>query len=167
VIASPHARRKPLSSNALHLTSFLSTSSALFYAKDTSQLFWNQLLPHSFACDGGYTPSPTTSSASLTSHETLLRESRISKSLVFNALQTLQNSKSCKSFACHSYENCRVYTNNSHFGSPCLPRASRGALAAMGTRSSLPTSMASEVSRNGCNRVLLCGKLAALCGGAG
>jgi hypothetical protein len=56
VIASPHARRKPLSSNALHLTSFLSTSSALFYAKDTSQLFWNQLLPHSFACDGGLPP---------------------------------------------------------------------------------------------------------------
>src|SRR6267142_5741398 len=38
----------------------------------------------------------------------------ICKSLVFYALRTLPSSVACKSFACHSYKNCRVYTNNSH-----------------------------------------------------
>ena len=38
----------------------------------------------------------------------------ICKSLVFYALRTLPSSVSCKSCICHSYENCRVYTNNSH-----------------------------------------------------
>ncbi len=33
-----------------------------------------------------------------------------------SALRTLPSSVSCKSFACHSYENCRVHTNNSHSG---------------------------------------------------
>jgi hypothetical protein len=33
-------------------------------------------------------------------------------------LRTLPSYVGCKSFACHSYENCWVYTNNSHFGSP-------------------------------------------------
>src|SRR6266850_814942 len=37
----------------------------------------------------------------------------ICKSLVFYALRTLPRSVSCKSCICHSYENCRVYTNNS------------------------------------------------------
>jgi hypothetical protein len=53
---------------------------------------------------------------SLTSHETLSRDQRLCKSFFFNALQTLQSLKSCKSFACHSYENCRVYTKDSHSG---------------------------------------------------
>jgi hypothetical protein len=35
---------------------------------------------------------------------------------VFNRLRTLPSYVSRKSFACHSYENCRVYTNNSHCG---------------------------------------------------
>src|SRR6266849_1556081 len=34
----------------------------------------------------------------------------------FNRLRTLSFSVSRKSFPCHSYENCRVYTNNSHSG---------------------------------------------------
>ncbi len=38
-------------------------------------------------------------------------------SLPFNGLRTLPSSIVCKSFACHSYENCRVCTNNSHSGS--------------------------------------------------
>ena len=35
---------------------------------------------------------------------------------LFMCLRTLSFSVSCKSFACRSYENCRVYTNNSHSG---------------------------------------------------
>jgi hypothetical protein len=35
---------------------------------------------------------------------------------LFKSLHTLPSSVSRKSFACHSYENCRVYTNNSHSG---------------------------------------------------
>jgi len=35
---------------------------------------------------------------------------------VFNGLHTLPSYVSCKSFACHSYENCRVYTKASHSG---------------------------------------------------
>ena len=54
----------------------------------------------------------------------LSRKKPISKSLVFNSLRTLPRSVSCNPFACHSYENCRVYTNNSHFGSPRV--SSRG-----------------------------------------
>src|SRR6267378_1982241 len=34
----------------------------------------------------------------------------------FNSLHTLPSSVSCKSCICHCYENCRVYTNNSHSG---------------------------------------------------
>ena len=35
---------------------------------------------------------------------------------LFKSLRTLPSYVCCKSFACHSYENCRVYTNNSHSG---------------------------------------------------
>jgi len=35
---------------------------------------------------------------------------------LFKCLRTLPSSVSCNPFACHSYENCRVYTNNSHSG---------------------------------------------------
>ena len=38
---------------------------------------------------------------------TFLRKNRFCKSLVFYALRTLPSSVSCKSFACHSYENNR------------------------------------------------------------
>ena len=39
-----------------------------------------------------------------------------SKSLVFNSLRALPSSVPCNPFVCHSYQNCRVYTNNSHCG---------------------------------------------------
>ncbi len=37
---------------------------------------------------------------------------------VFKRLRTLSFSVSSKSFTCHSYENCRVCTNNSQSGTP-------------------------------------------------
>ena len=40
------------------------------------------------------------------------------KSLIFYSLRTLPSSASRNSFACHSYENCRVCTNSSQFGTP-------------------------------------------------
>src|SRR5882724_4087072 len=58
--------------------------------------------------------------------QALTGEKCICKSLVFYSLRTLPSSVSCKSFACHSYENCRVCTNNSHFGTRWLPRAVPG-----------------------------------------
>ncbi len=59
--------------------------------------------------------------ASLTLRETLPHTKRICKPLVFYALRTLPSSVSRKSCTCHSYENCRVYTNNSHSGTPHHP----------------------------------------------
>jgi len=46
---------------------------------------------------------------------------RDSKSFLFKRLRALPSSVSCKSFACHSYENNRVYTNNSHSGTRRAP----------------------------------------------
>ena len=40
-------------------------------------------------------------------------------SFPFTGLHTLPSFVSRKSFACHSYENCRVYTNNFHSGTRC------------------------------------------------
>ncbi len=47
----------------------------------------------------------------------------------FKRLSTLPSSVSRKSCVSHSYENCRVCTNNSHFGTQCselIPRPTRG-----------------------------------------
>src|SRR6266446_5888191 len=63
---------------------------------------------------------------------TLPRKQRISKPCVFYSLGTLSFSVSRKSFACHSlvpsgvegYENCRVCTYSSHFGTPLSGSAS-------------------------------------------
>jgi len=44
-------------------------------------------------------------------------------SFPFTHLRTLTFSVSRKSFVCHSYENCRVYTNNSHSGTEERRRA--------------------------------------------
>src|SRR6266404_3757062 len=44
----------------------------------------------------------------------LFEKCALPKPFQFRALRTLSFSVSCMSFACHSYENCRVYTNNSH-----------------------------------------------------
>ncbi len=43
----------------------------------------------------------------------------------FSRLRTLSFSVSCKSCVCHSYENCRVCTNNSHSGTHCSPFSTR------------------------------------------
>ena len=42
-------------------------------------------------------------------------------SFQISGLRTLSFSVSSKSFACHSYENCRVCTNNSHSGTRHSP----------------------------------------------
>ena len=55
---------------------------------------------------------------SFRSQRAFSRKKSYCKSPVFLALRTLPSSVSCNSFTSHSYENCRVYTNNSHFGSP-------------------------------------------------
>ena len=48
-------------------------------------------------------------------------EGSLFSSSPFNDLHTLLSSVSRKSFACHSYENCRVYTNNSQSGTYSSP----------------------------------------------
>ena len=50
----------------------------------------------------------------------VLEKCALSKPFQFSALRTLSFSVACKSFACHSYENCRVCTNNSHSGTQFL-----------------------------------------------
>ena len=44
-------------------------------------------------------------------------------SFVLNCFHTLSFSVSCNSFACHSYENCRVCTNDSHSGTQACKMA--------------------------------------------
>ncbi len=46
-------------------------------------------------------------------------------SFQISALRTLSFSVSCKSCICHSYENCRVCTNNSHSGTRQAPFPAR------------------------------------------
>jgi hypothetical protein len=77
-------------------------------------------------CEGPQPFSPLRLSDASFASRTLLRDDFVSS--VFSGLHTLPSSVSPKSFACHSYKNCRVYTNNSHSGSP-------RAFAAKGTRS--------------------------------
>ncbi len=60
---------------------------------------------------------------------------RLQPSFVLNRFHTLSFSVSCNSFACHSYENCRVCTNNFHSGSPRVQP--RGTLRSMLARRSL------------------------------
>ena len=48
------------------------------------------------------------------------QESPRFSTFVFNRFRTLPSSVGCKSFACHSYENCRVCTNSSQFGTQLL-----------------------------------------------
>src|SRR5438876_3111189 len=59
------------------------------------------------------------------------QESPRFSTFVFNRFRILPSSVSCKSFACHSYENCRVCTNNSHSGT----RPSRQEPGEVGTTS--------------------------------
>jgi hypothetical protein len=58
---------------------------------------------------------------SFCSQRAFSRKKCICKSPVFFALRTLPSSVSCKPRICHSYENCRVYTNNSHSETPASP----------------------------------------------
>src|SRR6266446_6834767 len=48
----------------------------------------------------------------------IMREAPLIPFFVFKSLRTLPSSVSRKSFPCHSYENCRVRTNNSQSGTP-------------------------------------------------
>ena len=50
----------------------------------------------------------------------LYKKCALPKPFQFRALRTLSFSVTCKSFACHSYENCRVCSNNSHSGAQFL-----------------------------------------------
>ncbi len=56
----------------------------------------------------------------------ITRETPLIPLFVFKSLRTLSFSVSCKSCVCHSYENCRVCTNNSHSGT--LNYLDRGAI---------------------------------------
>src|SRR5882672_876514 len=62
------------------------------------------------ALQPGYVPKPQPSIFPLV----FAQESPRFSTFVFNRFRTLPSSVGCKSFACHSYENCRVCTNNSH-----------------------------------------------------
>src|SRR5712692_9780054 len=62
-------------------------------------------------------PSPGSYSCTLPKTPTKTDQNR---SFQISALRTLSFSVSRKSCICHSYANCRVYTNNSHFGTQRL-----------------------------------------------
>ena len=64
------------------------------------------------------TPSVSSRPAHLHSSGQSAYESPQIPFFVFKRLRTLSFSVSRKSCVCHSYENCRVCTNNSHSGSP-------------------------------------------------
>jgi len=65
----------------------------------------------------------------------------------FKSLRTLPSSVSRKSFACHSYENCRVYTNNSHSGTRPSGLRCLCALSVSALHSSSPSPKPSNVLR--------------------
>src|SRR6266851_9877940 len=69
------------------------------------------------------TPSISLRLIQALSYTQITRETPRIPSLVFNSLRTLSFSVSCKSCVCHSYENCRVYTNNSQVGTNLSPLA--------------------------------------------
>ncbi len=78
---------------------------------------------------------------------------RLQPSFVFNRFHTLPSSVSCKSFAYHSYENCRVYTNNSHSGTLSAAPMQRGTSAhSASLRYPFPL-FASQLSSLNCQRL--------------
>src|SRR6267142_1103337 len=77
---------------------------------------------------------------SLVSYEQISHETPRILLLVFKRLRTLSFSVSCKSFACHSYENCRMYTNNSHFETQSLHSLLTSHESLVTSRQSLATS---------------------------
>ncbi len=70
----------------------------------------------------------------------IMREAPLIPFFVFKSLRTLSFSVSRKPFVCHSYENCRVCTNNSQSGTP---RARAGEL---GPAEILPSSTSVSVN---------------------
>jgi len=62
------------------------------------------------------TPSTTLRLIQALSCTQTTRETPLIPVFVFKRLHTLSFSVSCKPCVCHSYENCRVYTSNSHSG---------------------------------------------------
>src|SRR6266403_4977972 len=88
-----------------------------------------RFLTHPYKCPGGMGGSAFVLKVLLE----LLREfvahhlpSPLFSPFLFMCLRSLSFSVSRKSCIWHSYENCRVCTNNSHFGTRWLPRAVRG-----------------------------------------
>src|SRR5712664_4942890 len=76
-------------------------------------------LAHPYKCPGGMGVNTSILKVLLElfcSQRTFPCKKPFCKSFVFFSLRTLPSSVSCKSFAWHSYENCRVCTNSSHFG---------------------------------------------------
>ena len=71
-------------------------------------------------------------------------------SFPFSSLHTLPSSVSCKSCICHSYENCRVYTNNSHSGTlPTLRITDHFSIQHMPTRNfRIPISSSPTILRD-------------------
>jgi len=88
-----------------------------------------RFLTHPYKCPGVWGAVPSFLKSYLNSFaksSPITCPSPLFSPFLFMCLRTLSFSVSCKSFACHSYENCRVCTNNSHFGTRWLPRAVRG-----------------------------------------
>src|SRR5260370_36693409 len=75
------------------------------------------------------TPAVSLRPVSSRCYKPIAQESTQISFFVFKRLRTLPSSVSRKSCVSHSYENCRVCTNNSHFGTQCselIPRPTRG-----------------------------------------
>jgi hypothetical protein len=65
------------------------------------------------------------------------RKKPFCKPLIFYSLRTLPSSVSRNSFACHSYENCRVYTNSSHIETRSATSHHQSLSSSLGFQSSL------------------------------
>src|SRR5713101_2671864 len=68
---------------------------------------------------------PTSYNSRVHSSPKISAKPRQKKPFQISALRTLSFSVSCKSRVCHSYENCRVYTNNSQSGTHYSPVSTR------------------------------------------
>jgi len=66
---------------------------------------------------------------------------------LFKSLRTLPSYVTCNPFACHSYENCRAYTNNSHSGTRLSGLRFLSALSVSALHSSSPVPKPSNVLR--------------------
>ena len=66
---------------------------------------------------------------------------------LFKSLRALPSYVTCNPFACHSYENCRAYTNNSHSGTRLSGLRFLSALSVSALHSSSPSPKPSNVLR--------------------